>query len=71
MSKSKTIYFPASGTRDGIDITYVKSRGVLEIGGWYDSFVGIETTAVPLGTFLRSLGISAKDCVKALENTDE
>jgi len=60
--------FVNRGPRVGIDIRYVKSRRVLQIGGWYDSIVGIEGGEVALGEFLRGLGITAQDCAKALKD---
>ena len=45
----------------GVDITYVKSRNVLYIGGWYDSYVGIPSTEMSVPEFCEKLGITAKD----------
>lgn len=55
------------GTRDGLDVRYVKRRGVVVIGGWYDSIVGIEQWEIPLGKFLTELGITEQDVHKALQ----
>ena len=41
----------------GITIEYVKSRDVLYISGWYDHFVGIESTEISFKDFCDSLGI--------------
>lgn len=66
----KTIYLPPDdghGKRySGIDITYTKSRNVLSIGGWYDSFVGIENTELYLSEFFRQLEIPPKKVEEAL-----
>lgn len=64
MSKPKTIY--SSDGRSGVDVTYIRSRRELRMGGWYDSFVGIEPFTLSLGDFLRRLGITLDDCRKAL-----
>ena len=45
----------------GIEVAYVKSKRVIRLGGWYDSFVAIEGGEMPLGEFLRQLGITTKD----------
>ena len=65
----KTIYFPPSvvNMRSGIDVTWTPSSGRLYIGGWYDSTVGIEGTDMGLGEFFSALGITEKDCRKALK----
>ena len=45
----------------GIDITYIKSRDVLLISGWYDSCVGITSVEIPLAEFFELLGITCKN----------
>jgi hypothetical protein len=55
------------GDRSGVGVYYVKSRQHLSIGGWYDTMCGIEPLELSLGEFLRRLGITAKDCEKALK----
>ena len=60
----KRITFGAG--REGIDITYVKSRGVLQVGGWYDSMVALEGGEITLRDFLTRLGIDRKAVDKAL-----
>ena len=67
----KTIILPpddGSGWKrsSGVDITYTKSRNVLSIGGWYDSFVGIENTEMYLVEFFRQLEIPPKKIDEAL-----
>lgn len=62
---SKMLRF-SQGGRSGVEVAYVKSRGVLRIGGWYDSFVGIEGEEISLRDFLFQLGITANDVVRAL-----
>jgi len=61
----KTIYIPKDAKHDGIDITWTPSSGILRIGGWYDSFVGIEGESMTLLEFFQRLGITEKDCQKA------
>ncbi len=65
----KTLYLPEEDNRrSGIDITWTPSSGVLDIGGWYDSFVGIQGTRLTLREFFDRLGIKEKDCKKAWLN---
>lgn len=62
----KTAYFPRSGgKRSGIDVTWTKTAQRLDIGGWYDSFVGIESDSLTLREFFDLMGITAKDCERA------
>lgn len=53
----------------GIDITYYTTKRELVIGGWYDGFVGIPSTSIGLGAFLRRLGITEKDVRRALADS--
>jgi hypothetical protein len=71
--------------RSGIDITWTPTAHRLDIGGWYDSFVGIgthgpqlreffdklgiETHSLQLREFFDKLGITEKDCTKAFKQT--
>jgi hypothetical protein len=55
-----TIYLPEEADRSGIDITYVKSKDSIEIGGWYDSCVGIQSTRMSFKVFCERLGIDLK-----------
>lgn len=52
----------------GIDITYIRSHRTLDIGGWYDTMVGIKNESISLGQFLTDLGITLRDCEKALRD---
>lgn len=68
----KTIYLPdgqvpGSFTNSGIDITWTKSTGKLYIGGWFDSFVGIQGSTITLSEFFDRLGITDKDILKAIK----
>ena len=68
----KTTYFGQSPTgRDGVDVTWWKTKGSLSIGGWYDSCVGIEAETVTLGEFFERLGITEKDCRKAFKKKEK
>ena len=69
----KTIYLPPYDVvgQSGIDITWTPSARRLDIGGWYDSYVGIESTSLPLIEFFKLLGITEKDCVKAFARARE
>lgn len=51
----------------GVDVEYHKTKRMLSIGGWYDHVVGIPATQIPLGEFLRGLGVTKEDCIKALD----
>jgi len=66
-NKPKTIYLPENATHAGIDITYIKSRNELRIGGWFDSMVGISGGSIPLKDFFFKLGITEKQCTKAFK----
>ena len=55
------------GRNSGISVSYLKSRRILYISGYYDSMIGIEGAEMSLGEFLKALGISLKDCEKELE----
>jgi hypothetical protein len=55
--------------RSGIDITWTPTAHRLDIGGWYDNFVGIETHSLQLREFFDKLGITEKDCTKAFKQT--
>ena len=57
---------PGLGASCGISINYVKTPMRVDISGWFDHFVGIEGRSYPLGDLLRLLGITLKDCEKAL-----
>ena len=62
--KSKALFFPKDCKHDGISITYVKSRDVLVISGWFDSCVGIEATEITFGEFCDKLGIKPRKLTK-------
>ena len=61
----KTIYLPERTGSQGIDITWTPSYQRLDLGGWFDTFVGIETVSITLREFFDKLGITEKDCEKA------
>jgi hypothetical protein len=50
----------------GLDVTYYRKDRRISFGGWYDHCVGIEPTEMSLGDFFRKLGITLRDCHKAL-----
>lgn len=69
----KTFYITTEWRHSGIDITWTKSTRRLRIGGWYDSFVGIQSRELSLADLCRELGITAKDLkatVKELETLE-
>jgi len=55
----------------GIDITWTPSAQRLDVGGWYDSFVGLETHSLTLRQFFDELGITEKECAKAFRHALE
>ena len=61
------LVLPKDAIRSGIQIEYTKSRKSLHVCGWYDSFVGIEGTALTLDQFFKLLGITEKDCQAVFE----
>lgn len=63
----KTLYLPPHDVLrfSGIDITWTPSASRLDIGGWYNSCVGIESTSLTLLEFFMLLGITKKDCERA------
>ena len=65
----KTIYFPKDAIHTGIEITWVPSKQRLDVGGWYDTCVGIEDSSITLREFFDQLGIIEKDCAKAWKGT--
>ena len=63
----KMVYFPEDAKRSGISIQWTHSAQRLDIGGWYDSFVGLDGGTVSLREFFDRLGITEKDCQKDWE----
>ncbi len=55
----KTLIFPENKgpQNSGISITYIKSRKVLQISGWFDAIYGIESTEISFQDFCEKLGI--------------
>jgi hypothetical protein len=51
---------PEKISYSGIQITYIKSRDVLQISGWYDSYVGIEGIEMTVTDFIAKLGIKPR-----------
>jgi predicted transcriptional regulator len=64
----KTVWLKKEGfSTSGINITWTPSAQRLDIGGWYDSFVGIEEQSMTLAEFFQRLGITEKDVKKAMK----
>jgi hypothetical protein len=63
----KTIYFPQDANHSGVDVTWTKTTGKLSIGGWYDTYCGIENEEITLCEFFKNLGIGAKELNKAIK----
>lgn len=61
----RKIVLPPDAQRSGIDVMYIQRRKTLRISGWYDSFVGIESTEITLKDFFEKLNITLKDCQSA------
>lgn len=70
MGEPKRIDITSGSRSSGVDITFIKRRQVLSIGGWFDTYVGIGNQEIPLREFLTQLGITLKDVRKALEVTN-
>jgi len=49
------------GRYEGIAIEYVKSRKVIRISGWFDTWAGIPGAEIPLAEFCERLGITLRD----------
>lgn len=63
------IYLPADADRSGINITWTRSAQRIDVGGWYDSCVGLEGGSMSLKEFFDRLGITEKDCKKAFSQS--
>jgi len=63
----KTIYIPKDAKYSGVDITWTPSAQRLDIGGWYDSCVGIRPEAMSLREFFDRLGITEGECRRAFK----
>jgi hypothetical protein len=66
----KRIYIPKDAKHSGVDVTWTRSAQRLDIGGWYDSFVGIQGDSMTLREFFDALGITEKDCAKAWKQSN-
>ena len=75
----KTLYMPYAvfdqeenwNRATGIEITWTPSANRLDISGWYDHCVGIESTAMTLAEFFSRLGITEKDVKNAFAKNKE
>jgi hypothetical protein len=67
MGKPKEIIFPKDHESSGIQISYIKSRDVLYISGFYDHFVGIEGTEIKFTDFCYQLGINVNRAITPWE----
>lgn len=63
MTEPKKLYLTRAPNwhTSGVGITYIKRRNVLRIGGWCDSYVGIEGQTMGVPEFCEKLGITEKD----------
>jgi len=66
----------SGGGESGVTVTYVKSKRVVYLTGWYDGFVGVWTgdageKGLPLAEFLDRLGITDADIRKARKEASD
>lgn len=62
----KTAYFPHNADHSGVYIRWTKTTGTLSIGGWFDTYCGIQSEQIKLIEFFKRLGIGKKEINKAL-----
>jgi len=55
----------------GVEITFTPTAARVDITGWYDQIAGMPTTSLSLKDFLDGLGITLKDCQKALKSQEK
>jgi len=68
ISKSKQqLSFHNESKHSGIQVSYVKSKEVLDFFGWYDGFIGIEGGRISFVDLCRSLDIEKKTLKKAIK----
>ena len=66
MAKAKVLY-TGDGKYSGVHVTYYRAGGMVEVGGWYDSCVGIGTESFALVDFLTRIGLKAKEVADAAD----
>ncbi len=57
--------------RQGIEVKFIKSRRMIRLSGWYDTFVAMGGDEISLGGFLHGLGITLKDCERGLNEAEK
>jgi|SRR5579884_1398352 len=61
------IYTAPPNETEGIQMIYMPDRQVIRLDGWFNSRQGVlQPVDMPLGEFLRGLGITLEDCQQAL-----
>lgn len=65
--KEITLPYGENSRHHGITVLYIQRRKTLRINGWYDDFVGIESTEITLKDFFKRLNITLKDCQSAFK----
>ena len=55
------------GKRDGIYIQFNRSKSMIHVCGWYDTYVGIEGESISLHEFIARIGITKADVAKAMK----
>ena len=55
----------------GVDVTWTPSARRLDIGGFYDGFVGIRGESMLLEEFFRRLGITQRHCDAAFRRMEK
>ncbi len=56
---------------DGVTVSYRKKDRMVFLSGWYEQYAGISGDEVSLGALLVGLGITLKDCEKAISEADQ
>jgi hypothetical protein len=69
MAAKQEIVF--GGDVSGIRIGHTKSKRLLAVFGWYDTYVGIEGGQIALEQFLDTLGVSTRDLKKIIKNREK
>src|SRR5579871_2100626 len=61
------IYTAPPNEPEGLQMIYMPDRQVIRLDGWFNNRQGmLQPVDMPLGEFLRGLGITLEDCQQAL-----
>lgn len=61
-------FLPGYQSFNGIRVSYIKSRRVIQLFGWHGNTGLHDAIEIDLGTFVRRLGITVKDVEKSLSS---